>query len=159
MLSFLSITQPSSLTGPPPFMAIAKAIVASTDVYTPPQPQVPLNSFYLPENKIMLPVGIGLGVIALLAYGSDDYLKRQFPAQVLQLRNKVGVELIHKIWKGLAIVHLSEGAYTFVTCIHRGWYSPINTIKWTLSSILFGVGSIKLLKKHANDVAGVKKTD
>ena len=140
-------------------MAIAKAIVASTDVYTPPQPQVPLNSFYLPENKIMLPVGVGLGVIALLAYGSDDYLKRQFPAQVLQLRNKVGVELIHKIWKGLAIVHLSEGAYTFVTCIHRGWYSPINTIKWTLSSILFGVGSIKLLKKHANDVAGVKKTD
>ncbi|KAF1801254.1 hypothetical protein V8B55DRAFT_1389761 [Mucor lusitanicus] len=147
---------PSSLAGPPPLMAIAKAMAASTNVYTPPEPQVSLNSFYLPESKIMWSVGFGLSALALLACSSDAYLQRQFPAQVLAFRDKLGAELLYKIWKGAVIIHLAEGAYTFITCVRRGWYSPVNTIKWTLSSLLFGFGSLKQLKKHANDVAGIK---
>lgn len=137
-------------------MAIAKAMAASTNVYTPPEPQVSLNSFYLPESKIMWSVGFGLSALALLACSSDAYLQRQFPAQVLAFRDKLGAELLYKIWKGAVIIHLAEGAYTFITCVRRGWYSPVNTIKWTLSSLLFGFGSLKQLKKHANDVAGIK---
>lgn len=148
--------QPSSLTGPPPLKAIAKAIVASTDIYTPPQPQVPLNSFYLPKTRAMLTVGLSLAAAAVFANSSDDYLKRQFPSQVLELRNKIGADLVLNIWNGLVVVHLAEGAYALLTCLRRGWYSPLNTIKWTLSAILFGVGSLKQLKKHANDVAGLK---
>ncbi|GAA5801219.1 hypothetical protein HPULCUR_006662 [Helicostylum pulchrum] len=149
---------PSSLTGPPPFKAIAKAIVASaTDVYTPPQPQVPLNSFYLPQTSLMTTVGFSLGMVAVLAYCSDDYLQRQFPTQVLELRNTIGSQLIQKIWKTLVVVHLAESTFTLVTCIHRGWYSPLNTIKWTLSTMLFGFGSLLQLKKHARDVTGLNK--
>ena len=130
--------------------------MASTDIYTPPQPQVPLNSFYLPETKSMLAVGVGLTLVALIANSSDAYLARQFPSQVLALRNKIGQGLLQTIWNGLVVVHLAEGAYQFVACVRRGWYSPLNTIKWTLSTILFGVGSLKQFKKHANDVAGIK---
>ncbi|KAI8647960.1 hypothetical protein BD408DRAFT_5220 [Parasitella parasitica] len=155
----LLFSKPSSLAGPPPIMAIAKAIVASTDVYTPPEPQVPLNSFYLPKNRAMIIVGVGMGVITLLAWGTDDYFQRQFPAQVLQLRNKLGPVLICNLWKVLAAVHLIEGSYALATCIRRGWYSPMTTVKWTLSSLIFGIGSLRQLKKHAHDVAGVKKTD
>lgn len=136
--------------------AIAKAIVASTDIYTPPQPQVPLNSFYLPESKELIVVGASLLAYAVFANSSEDYLKRQFPSAVSELRNKIGAELVLKIWNGLVVVHLAEGAYTLLTCLRRGWYSPLNTVKWTLSSILFGFGSLKQLKKHAKDVAGLK---
>lgn len=107
----------------------------------------------------MIMVGSAIGIVAISAYSSDDYLQRQFPVQVLALRNKIGKELLTKVWKGLVFVHLVEGACTLLACIRRGWYSPINTIKWTLSSVLFGVGSLKQLKKHANDVAGLSKFD
>jgi hypothetical protein len=109
----------------------------------------------MPETHDMMMVGSAIGVVALLAYSSDDYLQRQFPVQVLALRNKVGKELITKVWKGLVFVHLAEGAYTLLTCVRRGWYNPMNMIKWTLSSVLFGIGSLKQLKKHASDVAGL----
>ncbi|KAI7901987.1 uncharacterized protein BX663DRAFT_95834 [Cokeromyces recurvatus] len=149
---------PSSLSGPPPLKAIAKALIASTtDVYTPSQPHVPLNSFYLPDTNSMLMIGTFIGLLTLFTYTSDDYLERQFPLQLLQVRTKIGTELLSKCFKGLTVLHLCEGTFTLLTCIGRGWYSPLNTLKWTLSSIFFGVGSLKQLKKHAEDVAGLKK--
>lgn len=145
------------MSGPPPFKAIAKAVVASaTDVYTPPQPEVPLNSFYLPRTPAMVSIGLAVSMVAVIANGSDAYLQRQFPNQVFELRKLILSPLGMKMMKGLAIVHLAEGAYTLLTCIHRGWYSPLNTMKWTLSSTLFGIGSLIQLKKHARDVAGLK---
>lgn len=136
--------------------AIAKAIVASTDIYTPPQPQVPLNTFYVPERKTVIIIGATLIFGTIFSYSSDEYLKRQFPIQVLELRNRIGKGFVTKFWNGLLAVHVAEAAYTFLTCLRRGWYSPLNTIKWTLSSALFGIGSLKQLSKHARDVAGLK---
>lgn len=104
----------------------------------------------------MLMAGILLSSVGLFAFGSDGYLKRQFPSQVLELRNKWGQALMSKIWNGLMVLHLGEASYTLLTCLHRGWYSPLNIVKWTLSSLLFGVGSLQQLKKHAKDVAGLK---
>ncbi|KAI9487215.1 MAG: hypothetical protein EXX96DRAFT_615009 [Benjaminiella poitrasii] len=148
---------PSSLTGPPPLKAIAKALVASAKVYTLPEPQVPLNSFYLPDTNSMLVIGVGLGLFTLLTCTSDDYLERQLSPQLVTVRNRIGTDLLLKIFKGLAALHVCEGAFALLTCIRRGWYSPVNTAKWTLSSILFGIGSLKQLRRHASDVAGLKK--
>lgn len=148
--------KPSSLAGPPPIKAIAKALVASTEVYTPENPIVPLNSFYLPRQNDMLSVGVLLGGLALITYTSDDYLKRQLPSFVLSLRNTIGRDLLLKICKGLVVVHSGEALYALLTCFRRGWYSPINTIKWTLSTFVFGIGSLKQLSKHAKDVSGSK---
>lgn len=113
----------------------------------------------MPKTRDMFVVGSVIGFGAIFAFSSNEYLQRQFPAQVLALRNKVGKELAMKVWKGVFFVHLVEGAYTLLTCIRRGWYSPMNTIKWTLSSVLFGFGSLKKLNKHASDVAGLSKLD
>lgn len=148
--------QPSSLAGPPPIKAIAKALVASTEVYTPEEPNVPLNMFYLPRNSDMLNVGVLLGALVVLSHTSDDYLKRQFPPFVLTLRNSIGRNVLRQIWNGLVVIHAGESAFALITCIRRGWYSPLNTFKWTLSTFLFGIGSLSQLRKHANDVLGSK---
>ncbi|KAI8879921.1 hypothetical protein K501DRAFT_225748 [Backusella circina FSU 941] len=148
---------PSSLAGPPPLKAIAKAVVASaTDIYTPPQPSVPLNSFIAPDAKDMLAVGVLVGSTVLLAYSSDSYLARQFPSQVLQLRSKLGAGLFIKIFRGLVITHVAESLLATVVCVNRGWYSPFTTAKWAISTFFFGVGSFKKLRKHVKDVQGLK---
>lgn len=103
----------------------------------------------------MLVVGFVVGVTAVFGCSSDDYLRRQFPTQVLELRNMIGSEIALKCWKGLVFLHLSESLYTLVTCLHRSWYSPLNTIKWTASSLLFGIRSIQQLNRHARHVAGL----
>jgi hypothetical protein len=114
----------------------------------------------MPRVGSMVTVALAsIGIVGVLGLTTNDYLKRQFPSQVLELRNRIGQDVFRKLWNGIVVIHLGEGAYTLLTCVHRGWYSPINTIKWTLSSILFGFGSLKQLKKHANDVAGIKKSE
>ncbi|KAG2197960.1 hypothetical protein INT47_002987 [Mucor saturninus] len=153
-----SLGLPSSLSGPPPFAAIAKAIVASaTDVYTPPQPQVPLDTFYSPPTPVMCVMGLAVGMIGVFTYASDAYLQRQFPAQVLGLRNTFGPELVLKITKGVIAVHLAESLYTLTVCLHRGWYGPVNTLKWVASTFLCGVASIQQLNRHAKHVVGLNK--
>lgn len=132
-------------------------VASATDVYTPPQPQVALDSFYLPKTASMLVVGFVVGMVGVLGCSSDAYLQRQFPAQVFELRNMIGPDLAFKLWKGLVVGHLGESLYTFTTCLHRGWYGPVNTIKWTASSLLFGFASIKQLNIHARDVIGLSK--
>lgn len=150
---------PSSLSGPPPFKAIAKAIVASTmDIYTPNQPQVPLNSFYLPSIGSMMAEGVLLGSVAIMSTTTDNYLRRQFPAQVLTMRNTVGLQLMKKIGTGLVCLHVAAGAYTLISCYRRGWYNTVNTIKWTISSLIFGAASLGQFKKHAKHVRGEETT-
>ncbi|CEI92494.1 hypothetical protein RMCBS344292_06750 [Rhizopus microsporus] len=145
---------PSSLSGPPPLKAIAKAMMAS--VYTPSEPLVPLDSFYLPRPAAMISVGLALGTGALLAYSSDAYLKRQFPAQVMEIRNTIGQKQLRSIMNVAIAIHTLETIYTFITCWRRGWYGPINTAKWLMSTFIFGFGSLQQLKQHAKDVYSFK---
>lgn len=132
-------------------------MASATDVYTPPQPQVPLDSFYLPPAPTMCVTVFVAGMVGIFTYASDAYLLRQFPSQVLGLRNTLGPESVLKFTKGVIVAHLAESFYTFVTCLHRGWYGPINTLKWTTSSLMFGISSIQQLKKHAKRVVGLNK--
>ncbi|CAO3618336.1 unnamed protein product [Cunninghamella blakesleeana] len=141
---------PSSLVGAPPLEAIAKALYAKTDIYTPPTPQVPLDTFYPVPVSRGLPVVLGLGLIGLLGHSN------QLPGLLIPIRESIISQTTSKkIFKALAYVHVAEAVYVFITCLRRKWYSPSNTIKWTLSTFIFGVGSLKLFKKHIRDVQGI----
>lgn len=145
--------QPSSLAGPPPLRAIAKALYAqATDMYTPPTPSVPLDVFYGADIMWQLLIAAGLGATAVLNYASDAYLARNFPLFVLDLRDALGAQTINYIWRGALAAHAIEGAITLGICLYRGWYSPLNTFKWTVSSLLFGYASLSKLVNHGRDV-------
>lgn len=149
--------QPSSLAGPPPIQAIAKALYAqATDVYTPPQPAVPLDTFYPADPMWQILIALGMGATTVLALSSDDYLLRQFPASVLSFRQAIGHNIIQNIFRGAVACHVGEGLVALGICLRRGWYSPINVFKWTTSTLLFGFASMSKLLLHAKQVNGTK---
>jgi hypothetical protein len=150
--------QPSSLAGPPPVAAIAKSIYATaTDSYTPPSSDIPLDTFYACNPGIVVFVSVGMG---LLYYFSRSTLEQ---IQALPLP----VQYVHKIcphhwyptiWKVASGIHVAEGVVALGICLRRGWYSPLNVAKWTISTLLFGFGSMKELRRHGREVRhGVKK--
>ncbi|KAG0166220.1 hypothetical protein DFQ28_007611 [Apophysomyces sp. BC1034] len=144
---------PSSLGGPPPMAAIAKAIYAqTTSVYIPPNPSVPLDLFYAPPKKWQVFVGLALGATALVAYLPE----RRFPQELLRYRELIGVDLACKVFRTTATIHAVEAAVTYLICLRRGWYSPLTILKWTASTFLFGGGSIMQLTRHSRQVQGIQ---
>ncbi|CAO3611014.1 unnamed protein product [Cunninghamella echinulata] len=144
---------PSSLDGPPPLAAIAKALYAqTTDIYTPPKPKVPLDTFYPVPVSSAIAIASFLGVFGLLGYTADH----QLPGLLRPIRESIlSQNTAKKIGKGLLYIHIAETVLAFVTCLRRKWYSPANIAKWTLSTFIFGIGSMRLLSQHAKDVRGV----
>ncbi|KAI9474867.1 hypothetical protein BDB00DRAFT_966270 [Zychaea mexicana] len=144
---------PSSLTGPPPLKAIAKAFYAqATDMYTPSEPAVPLDAFYAADTHFQLLIAFGMGTLGLLTFSTDEYLLRQFHPAVLDFKNLFGDRVLHMMWNGAVTAHLVEGLLAFGICVRRGWYSPLNICKWTVSTTLFGFASLSKLLKHAKRV-------
>lgn len=123
-------------------------------MYTPPEPSVPLDTFYPADLGWQLAITAGMGATALLAYASDAYLAEHFPGFVVNLRKTLGMHTIQWIWRAAATAHLAEGAVALVLCLRRGWYSPLNVFKWTMSTIMFGFASLSKLRKHARQVQG-----
>ncbi|KAI7877987.1 hypothetical protein K492DRAFT_165369 [Lichtheimia hyalospora FSU 10163] len=129
---------PSSLDGPPPVAAIAKAAYAgATNMYTPPDPPVPLDVFY----PVSLRDAVGVIIVFLIP--------------TFGLRNPRFESISRTVLKVLFIAHGVEGTLALLTCIGRGWYNPINVLKWTLSTTIFGFRSLGLLSKHGRQVRGV----
>ncbi|KAI8337253.1 hypothetical protein BC941DRAFT_48527 [Chlamydoabsidia padenii] len=133
--------------------AIAKALYAqTTNIYTPPEPPVPLNTFYpVPRHRIVY-VGIIYGFFALFGHTSDQ----QLPRMLMPIRQSIITRAVAgKIFKGLVYTHIAEASLALVTCLRRGWYDSTNTFKWTFSTLIYGMGSLGLLRKHARDVQGI----
>ncbi|KAI9029576.1 hypothetical protein CLU79DRAFT_696043 [Phycomyces nitens] len=144
---------PSSLSGPPPFNAIAKAMYAqATDMYTPDEPAAPLDVFYSPTYFQQVIIAAGLGALFLYRYAPDTYIRQHFPLAFLHFKNYLGPKLIKNIWDFALVVHVAEAVGVMVTCIRRKWYSPINIAKWTASTLFFGVTSINKLVQHGKEV-------
>ncbi|KAF7729252.1 hypothetical protein EC973_004782 [Apophysomyces ossiformis] len=151
---------PSSLAGPPPVSAIAKALYAhATNVYVPPEPNVPLDTFYPAKPFWKVSITGGLATLALLTFATDAYLTRQFPPSILQLRNTLGVGLLRTVWNTAISVHVLEATAALVICLRRRWYSPWTTIKWTASTLCFGFASMKELVRHGKEVTANTKKD
>ncbi|KAI8576710.1 hypothetical protein K450DRAFT_255775 [Umbelopsis ramanniana AG] len=149
---------PSSLSGPPPIAAIAKSVYATaTDSYTPPSSEVPLDTFY--------PCNTGLAVAIVAGMGAVYYFSVSTPEDIKAL--PLPIQYFHKlyphhwypiIWKAASGIHVAEGVVALGICLRRGWYSPVNVAKWTISTLLFGFGSMKKLMKHGREVRlGIKK--
>ncbi|KAL0075694.1 hypothetical protein J3Q64DRAFT_1769183 [Phycomyces blakesleeanus] len=144
---------PSSLSGPPPLNAIAKAMYAqATNMYTPEEPAAPLDVFYNADPFWQMMIAAGLGLLFLYRYAPDTYIRQHFPQALIQFRNYLGPKMIDNIWRTTVLVHVFESFATMVTCIRRKWYSPINIAKWTASSFIFGVASMNKLVQHGKEV-------
>lgn len=129
--------------------AIARAAYASaTSVYTPPESPVALDVFYAVPISEQLRVGLLFGTVAVIGYGSRSSLPSI-------LRDKAGLQSAARtVFRALVAIHVLEGFLALATCLRRRWYSPLNVLKWTASTTVFGVFSFKLLKKHARQVSG-----
>ncbi|KAI9258032.1 hypothetical protein BDA99DRAFT_484208 [Phascolomyces articulosus] len=156
---------PSSLSGPPPLKAIAKAIYAQAadSLYTLPGEEEnetikkEKDVFYPADMTLQLLIAFGMGSLGLLTFSSDEYLLRQFPPALLEFKSLFGDRLLHMIWNGAVTLHVVEGLLALGICLRRGWYSPTNVAKWTISTTLFGFASMSKLLAHAKQVA--KKTE
>ncbi|KAI7852916.1 hypothetical protein BDC45DRAFT_442841 [Circinella umbellata] len=156
---------PSSLSGPPPLKAIAKALQAQAadNLHTLPHnnsdsDSVKKNVFYHAEIYHQVWITFGLIALGLLNFASDEYLLRHFPSAILEFKHLVGDRILHFLWNMAMTAHLVQGVVAFGICLRRGWYSPKNICKWTISTTLFGFASTIKLIDHANQVAK-SKTD
>ncbi|KAI9271424.1 hypothetical protein BY458DRAFT_509423, partial [Sporodiniella umbellata] len=124
--------------------------------YTPEHPTVPLDQFRWPKPINIFLVAMIFGSAGLLAFGSEDYLRRQFTPKAIELRDWISLPYLQGLFKITGAVHAVECLYVFSVCQRRGWYSPLNTLKWIASTSLFGYTSIRELNNHAKDVYQTK---
>lgn len=136
--------------------AIASAAIGNifaTDEITP----VPTDVFYPADRFWQTTIALGMGANALLGYGSDDLLSRLFPSFILTFRNYLSAELIQSIFRWAVVTHVVEGVVALGICLKRGWYSPVNIMKWTGSTVLYGFASMSKLLGHAKKVKRAAK--
>lgn len=115
------------------------------------------DAFYSVDFHWQMLITLGLGVNALLAYASDEFLLNNFPLFMYKLREFLTASLIKKIFQGAIICHLAEGLFTLGICLIRGWYSPYNTLRWTISSVAFGFASLSKLFAHGEKMINYKR--
>ncbi|OZJ05424.1 hypothetical protein BZG36_01653 [Bifiguratus adelaidae] len=135
---------PSTLEGPPPFTAIARAVAAQATTPTPipTSNQYPTDIFYSVDKR---DVAIAVIYYGILAYAASPYNSgwTKFPPASARWVLKV-----------LVGIHTLEAAIALAKTIKRGWYSPITIAKWTLSTLVFGMPSGKKLELHRKQVTG-----
>ncbi|KAI8970266.1 hypothetical protein BDF20DRAFT_916094 [Mycotypha africana] len=180
-----ALGMPSSLDGPPPIQALMKAAaienaqeaeiakakedreaeasaaIASSAVGNLFENSVPkstpLDVFYPADRHWQLIITAGMGATALLGYASDDVLRRLFPSFVLSFRNYMTPELIQSIFFWASVTHVTESFVALCICLKRRWYSPLNILKWTGSTMLYGFASMRKLIGHGQKASLAKK--
>lgn len=115
------------------------------------------DTFYPADRFWQVAITLGLGSNALLAYASDDFLQRLLPSFVLTFRNHLTPKLLRSVFNWAAGIHLMEASVTLVICLKRNWYSPINVLKWTGSTLLYGGASTVKLLYHGKLVERASK--
>lgn len=140
--------------------AIASAAIGNLFDTDKKPPTVPLDVFYPADSFWQLAILFGLSSNALLGYGSEEHLQQFMPSFVMSIRQFLTPALIRNIFKTATAIHLFEGSVAFAICLERKWYSPINVLKWTASTALFGFASMTKLIGHGKKVKrGAKKAN
>lgn len=140
--------------------AIAAAVVGNIfGSFDSDAEKVQLDTFIPADRRWQTAIAVGLGTNALLGYASDDFLSRLFPSFVLAFRNYLGQGLIRSIFRWAVVLHLVEGSIGLLICLKRGWYSPVNVLKWTTSTLLYGFASLMKLSEHGKKVEKAVKKD
>ncbi|RCH85492.1 hypothetical protein CU098_008424 [Rhizopus stolonifer] len=172
-----ALGMPSSMNSPPNFDAIMKAAKVeeaqkqemsqlqstreATDVNDKnlyelgALADISRDTFDPPAQGWKTAIAVGLGLNALLGYGSDEFLHKALPSFALQLRDYLTPELTRSIFKWAVIAHVLEATIACAICVKRGWYSPLNTFRWTGYTFLYGFASMSKLIAHGKQV---KKT-
>jgi hypothetical protein len=116
-----------------------------------------VDVFYPADRFWQTSIAFGMGATALLGYASDEFLQRAFPFFVCSFRNYLTPSLIQNIFKYACIVHVFEGTVALLICLKRNWYSPLNVLKWTFSTLLYGGASMVKLVGHGKKVERATK--
>ncbi|KAI8983482.1 hypothetical protein BDB01DRAFT_835578 [Pilobolus umbonatus] len=172
-----ALGMPSSMNGPPPLKALMKAAevensLAADTGRTPNYRNMivggansstnnksnnndngyPKDKFLAVDNIWMAIITPSLLIHAFFAYASDETLLRYLPIVAITFRNNISQSLIKSVLNWAVIVHVVEASIALGICMKRGWYSPMNTAKWTLSTLGFGVASMFKLLGHGKKV-------
>lgn len=118
---------------------------------------VETDAFYPADRFWQTSIAVGMGTTALLGYTSDEFLQRAFPSVVLSFRNYLTPKLLQDIFKYAVITHIFEGTVALLICLKRNWYSPLNVLKWTVSTTLYGFASMMKLIEHGKKVGKAAK--
>jgi hypothetical protein len=116
-----------------------------------------LDIFYPADRFWQLAISFGLGSNALLGYGSEELLQQVLPSFAMSIREYLTPGLIRNIFQVAVVIHLLEASVALNICLKRGWYSPLNILKWTGSTALYGFASMSKLVGHGKKVKKAAK--
>lgn len=137
--------------------AIADAAIGDIFGSNNGEPAVKRDVFYPTERAWKIGIALGLGSNALLGYASDEFSQRFFSSFVMSFRNYLTPELLRSVFNLAVVLHLVEGSIVLAICLKRNWYSPLNIMKWTGSTLLYGAASMTKLIRHGKLVERASK--
>ncbi|ORX49119.1 hypothetical protein DM01DRAFT_1385262 [Hesseltinella vesiculosa] len=138
-----ALGMPSSLHGPPPIAALARAAAAEeamgrTSIYDSADH---LDKFEAADLFWQVTLLAGMWSTWFLTQPREMALAKA-------VQQMVPVPVIQWIWRMAVGLHVGEAVVACGICVRRGWYSTSTTAKWTFSTLLFGFASMKKLVSH-----------
>ncbi|KAI8086482.1 uncharacterized protein BX664DRAFT_360006 [Halteromyces radiatus] len=146
-----ALGMPSSLQGPPPIQAMLKAqALEETERQKEYERQRKRDVFYHADRFWQIPIILGMCHLGYLAARSRIETGPWYAAQIQQI---IGLHVIQWMWSISVGLHVGESLIACGICLHRGWYSSGNILRWTISTFFFGFASLSKLLKHGRDMA------
>ncbi|OBZ89510.1 hypothetical protein A0J61_02444 [Choanephora cucurbitarum] len=115
--------------------------------------------FYEADTHWKVAIVSGLMLNGLLGYGSEEFLHTYVPSFLLTVRDYLTPQLTRSILHWAVVTHLGESVVALTICLKRGWYSPLNILRWTGSTFLYGFASMSKLMKHGKQVKLASKEE
>ncbi|RUS32614.1 hypothetical protein BC938DRAFT_474905 [Jimgerdemannia flammicorona] len=140
--------QPSSLSGPPPIAAIAKAMYANA-MHSPPSglwDEENLDVFQLVSFRKAFPIVAICGATLYLQFATTP------PVWAAQLRDIFPTNALRYSSYFILIAHSLESTAALALCLKRGVYSWRNTFLWTVQGLVTGFPSTMAIIDHGKVV-------
>ncbi|RUP23409.1 hypothetical protein BC936DRAFT_139007, partial [Jimgerdemannia flammicorona] len=139
---------PSSLSGPPPIAAIAKAMYANA-MHSPPSglwDEENLDVFQLVSFRKAFPIVAICGATLYLQFATAP------PVWAAQLRDIFPTNALRYSSYFILIAHSLESTAALALCLKRGVYSWRNTFLWTVQGLVTGFPSTMAIIDHGKVV-------
>ncbi|XP_071507108.1 transmembrane protein 254-like [Diadema antillarum] len=119
------------------------------------------NYFQLPSVFIMFLIAFGMTLTAMCVY-APNLIPFNYLGFIGDLARYLAYErpkLIAGIWYGAVAIHISEAIFAFYLAGKKG-ITGCARIKWFISTLCFGIGSLGILLKYdPTEEGAVVKTD
>ncbi|KAI8333222.1 hypothetical protein BD560DRAFT_415029 [Blakeslea trispora] len=102
--------------------------------------------------SVKMLVLFGLTLNGLLAYGSESFLQAYMPQSIMTIRDTITPQYTRVIFQCALFAHLGESLVSLGICLKRGWYSPLNVLRWTGYTFIYGFPILTSLLNHGKQV-------